>query len=306
METVGGALLAAVVVGFLVDQITRHRLSRETGEQWLWALLGEDTPPELRDRAKEVISHGQAHLSVEVRCDMKWTNAEAGKVLRLRVRVLTDGVNHSRGDSYLPDGPAWAMPSVGDHQTRYLRWAFEVGDQAGARALRRLEATDGLLLRHSHKKPPGREDFESDGSVYLYQRDLIDQIANDQDMSHERRAAAPGERFRLEREIEIFLDPTDFFPFFILVPTVGLRVKFMGNACKDLAIKARAAGTQLEQRSDDSGMKDFVPKAALLPGHVVIFSWHPRERAQQPNDELPMESSAQISGDPDVGTPTPA
>src|ERR1700759_3903583 len=72
LATVGGALLAGVVVGVLVDQITRHKLSRDTGERWLWALLGEDTPAALRKRAKEVISHGQPHMKVSAECTMDW------------------------------------------------------------------------------------------------------------------------------------------------------------------------------------------------------------------------------------------
>jgi hypothetical protein len=303
LESVGGAVLAAVVVGFLVDNKTRHKLSRETGERWLWALLGEDTPPMLKERAKEIISHGQAHLSVDVRCSLDWVPNGDNQALRLRVRVLTDGVNHSRSDSYIPDGPAWAMPSISGKQTRYLKWAFEVSDKAGARALRRLEAMGGMLAKHSHETPPDQDDFKVDGSVFLYQPDLIKEIADAQGLTPERRAAAPGERFRLERELELFLDPTDFFPFFILVPTVGLKVEFTGDACSDLAIKARNAGTQVMQRPDASEPKEFAPNAALLPGHVVIFSWHPREGA----DSIPKEIAVldkQDDADPQAGAAT--
>lgn len=308
-ETVGGALLAAVVVGFLVDQLARHKLSRETGEQWLWALLGEDTPPALRERAKEVISHGQAHLSVTVKCRMDWVDGKDGRVLRLRAHVLTDGVNHSRSDNYIPDGPAWAIPSVGGHRTRYLKWAFEVGDRAGAKPVRRLEADDGRLTAHSQEKPPDPVDFEPDGSIFLYQGELVDDIGRKLNTSRDRSAAAPGERFRLERELELFLDPTDFFPFFILVPTVGLNVKFVGDACKDLAIKARTGGTQLEQHPDDSGIKEFVPAKALLPGHVVIFSWHPlaREEDQSLADAAKKdEAEDQVAGLSESVSKTPA
>ncbi|MFL5897207.1 MAG: hypothetical protein ACJ76D_01895 [Solirubrobacterales bacterium] len=290
LDTIGGALLAGVLVGILVDHITRHKLSRETGEEWLWALLGEDTPRQLRERAKEVISHGQAHLSVEVRCELDWVEAEEDiqgrtrKALRTRIRVLTDGINHSRSEPYLPDGPAWAMTSVEGFETRYRKWVFEVGDLHGAKALRRLEADDGALRAHSHNRPPNKDDFEPDGSIFLYQRDLIDELSKD--MERIDRAAGPRERFRLERELEIFLDPTDFFPFFVLVPTVKLKFRFDGDACPDLAIKARAGGTQLEQQTGDSGVKVFEPGAALLPGHVVILSWHPREAEEEAEAEL--------------------
>jgi hypothetical protein len=288
LDTVGGALLAGVLVGILVDHITRHKLSRETGEEWLWALLGEDTPAPLRERAKEVISHGQAHLSVSVRCRLDWVEDQDRKALRMRIRVLTDGINHSRSDPYIPDGPAWAMTSVEGFETSYRKWAFEVGDPHGAKAVRRLEADDGALRTHSHDRPPSNDTFEPDGSIFLYQRELIEELSKD--MERIDRAAGPRERFRLERELELFLDPTDFFPCFILVPTVKLNFRFEGDACRDLAIKARAGGTQLEQQTDDSGVKLFEPKAALLPGHVVILSWHPRD----PEEVLEVESGGEL------------
>ncbi len=294
LDTIGGALLAGVLVGILVDHITRHKLSRETGEEWLWALLGEDTPPQLRERAKEVISHGQAHLSVDVRCQLDWVEDEADeadsssrKALRMRIRVLTDGINHSRSEPYLPDGPAWAMTSVEGFETKYRKWVFEVGDLHGAKAVRRLEADDGALRTHSHNRPPNKSDFEPDGSIFLYQRELIEELSKD--MERIDRAAGTRERFRLERELEVFLDPTDFFPFFVLVPTVKLNFRFDGNACRDLAIKARAGGTQLEQQTGDSGVKVFEPRAALLPGHVVILSWHPRDAEEAAEADLESE-----------------
>jgi len=120
LETVGGAILAAVVVGLLIDQVTRHRLSRETGEQWLWALLGEDTPPALRERAKEVISQGQSYLSVDFDAKLTWIEGDSGKALRLQVHVITDGVNHSRSDEYLPDSPIWSQVGGGGVTTRRL------------------------------------------------------------------------------------------------------------------------------------------------------------------------------------------
>lgn len=288
LETVGGALLAAVVVGYLVDQITRHKLSRETGEQWLWALLGEDTPHPLRERAKDVISHGQAYLSVDFQCTMAWDTAGGKKVLRLRIHVITDGINHSRNESFLPDGAAWAMASVSGGQTRYLKWIFEAFDKAGEKAPRRLEADEALIARNSHGRPPDDDDFEPDGSVFLYNDELIAEIAKHQAAPEDERPAAPGERFRLERDVELVLDPTDFFPFFIVVPTVELRFTFSGAPCEDLAIKARASGTTMKETKTGPQSIVLSPEGALLPGNVVIFSWHPRPSSddREANGEL--------------------
>jgi hypothetical protein len=297
VETVGGALLAAVLVGYLVDQITRHKLSRETGEQWLWALLGEDTPPELRERAKDVISHGQAHLSVDFQCAVDWVGVEPEQQsLRLRIHVITDGINHSRSEHYLPRGAAWAMPSVQGHQTRYLKWIFEAFDQAGARAPRRLEANEGLIAAHSHSTPPAAHDYAPDGSVFLYHDELIEQIRKKDNLEDEC-AALPGERFRMERDVEVVLDPTDFFPFYIVVPTVKLNFKFYGDACQELAIKARAGGAVMRGRGGGTESVEICPDGALLPGNVVIFSWHPRdprrkersEEVETPDDAHPSE-----------------
>jgi len=279
LETVGGALIASIVVGFLVDQITRHKLSRETGEQWLWALLGEDTPAELRNRAKEVISHGQAYLSVRFQCQMDFVGQGPDRVLRLRIQVLTDGINHSRSESYLPERALWSMPSEGGHKTRYLNWSYEATDPKNARPVRRLAADPEILELYSQKCPPDKKDFEPDGSLFLYQQEMVEKILSNEGLSHEEAAAGPGERFRLERELEIFLDPTDFFPFFILVPTVGLSFRFQGSACAALAMDARAGGTQIKIERDED-MKKFTPEGALLPGHVVIFSWHPRDQEE--------------------------
>lgn len=276
LETVGGAVLAAVVVGLLIDQVTRHKLSRDTGEQWLWALLGEDTPPALRERAKEVISQGHAYLSVDFDAKLTWVENSHGKALRLQIHVITDGVNHSRKGDYLPDAPTWAMPSVGEHKTRHVKWLFEIGDPKGRTAVRRLSADNGLIERHSHDMPPAQEDFEPDGSVFLDQKQLIEDIRKHRGLSEESCSASPGERFRLERDLEVFLDPTDFFPFFILVPTVEVTFKFHGDACRDLAIKSRAGGANVDQSRDEAASKEFQAQDALLPGHVVIFSWHPR------------------------------
>jgi hypothetical protein len=291
LATVGGALLAGVVVGMLVDQITRHKLSRDTGERWLWALLGEDTPPQLRKRAKEVISHGQAHLNVSFECTMDWIDDPDGRILRLRIRVITDGINHSRSERYAPIGPAWSMPSVRGRRTKYVKWAFEALDQHGTMAPRRLEADAALIEKFTHEMPPGPKDFEPDGSAFIYQGQLLDELADKAGLSSEQRKAGPGERFRLERELEMFLDPSDFFPFFVLVPTVRLEFYFSGDACGELAIKARANGTQVEQHLDERGKKNFRLPDALLPGHVVILSWMPLPKAQV---DVPEESQAAV------------
>jgi len=171
------------------------------------------------------------------------------------------------------------MPSVGEHKSKHVKWLFEVGDPEGRTAVRRLSADNGLIARHSHNAPPTQSDFEPDGSVFLYQDELIAEIRKKKNLPLESCTVSPGERFRLERDLEFFLDPTDFFPFFILVPTVELTFRFTGEACSDLAIKARAGGATVDQIRDESEAKDFRSEGALLPGHVVIFSWHPRAEA---------------------------
>jgi hypothetical protein len=215
-----GALVVALVVGFLIDVEARYGLAKEIAEGWLWGLLGQDAPESLQLRAKEVIGNRIVLNLNEAVVSFDWAEPTASgeRVLHVQVRSLAMGTNF--GPEAWRDQPTTrVIPSLPGRTSRVTHWEWEVQHVDASMPAGHFVLSGDSLQPKS---------FEGRGTIHLVEGGDLDIPAD--------LAAHRGDRFRLLREAEFWLLESDTLPVSSRAPSVETRLIVTGPAAPDLDI----------------------------------------------------------------------
>jgi hypothetical protein len=259
---VGGALVVALVIGFLIDVEARFELAKEIAEGWLWGLLGPDAPERLQLRAKEVIGKRVVLGLDETTVHLSWVpQAEnAPKTLHVAVQSLLIGTNFGP-EPWRKQPSTRVIPSLPGYTSKVTKWEFDV-----QRADPSMPAGH-VLLREDELNV---QTFKNLGTIHV-----VD--GGDLDIPVEL-SAHRGDRFRLFRCGELWLSEADTLPLSTRVPAVDARLVVRGDALADLDVQVLSstldgAPSEGSLRADGSLVFEG---SARLGGEWWWLCWTPK------------------------------
>jgi hypothetical protein len=261
---VSGALIVALVVGFLIDVEARYGLAQEIAEGWLWGLLGKDAPESLQLRAKEIIGNRIVLNLNEAIINLDWEeHPQLGRVLKVEARSLAMGTNFGP-EAWREQPSTRVIPSIPGRTSKVTHWEFEVQHADSSMP------AGHFLLEGADLKSKSYRDL---GTIhYVDGADL--EIP-------ENLAAHRGDRFRLLRKAEFWLLEADTLPLSSRAPSVSTKLVVTGSAVPDLDIHvltSRAEAGPMAGDQDPEGNLVFDGKARLS-GEWWWLCWTPKTPA---------------------------
>jgi len=249
---ISGACLVGLVVGFVIDRAARERLAEKLAESWLWGILGRDAPPQIQQRAKEILEERVILSMALVTVRLEWVDPDR-TLLRLGIRSLQTGTNYGP-EPFRVQPSTKLIPSTAGHASRVTRWEFEVYPHD--------QSQEGQHVVFLEEDLAGMAQRDDDGVVAALS-------ASDLQVPEEI-AARRGDKFRLLRCAEMVLGASDCFPVSLGRPALDYTLVLTGPAYADLVVDV------LTSRPDGADFQDAVPErdgARYAMGAALGVEW---------------------------------
>jgi hypothetical protein len=222
-----GAFLVALIVGFLIDRAARERLAERLAESWLWGLLGRDAPPQIQQRAKEILEERVILSMAQIHVWFEWVDDAPEKVLRLTVRSLQTGTNYGPEPFRLQPSTS-LIPSAAGFRSKVTRWEFEVyPDDPSTQGQHTVFLGDEIARLGT-----------LDGDA------VVASLSGSDLEVPEQIEARRGDKFRLFRIAEVYLRESDTFPVSIGRPALDFSMTLAGPALADLRVDVLSSRRQ--------------------------------------------------------------
>lgn len=263
---IGEAFLVALVLALVVDPYVKKRLMREGGYDLFWAAYSPDAPPELRQGLVALLKLRQYYRNVIITIEMEWKDASLRDALKLKICVVSCGVNLERR-GFKPASKKWVLSSPHGGESSYDLWGLSVPSVGQHIVLTKDDferAMDG---------GPIAERAE-DGTLFICEERMQIEFS------------IPFEaEFVTERRATVFRAADDAFPIVHPGPALVGELRVVGSAEPDLNYDAFHAGLlpgTADWKALPNGGRVFPFGSMTFPGQVTMLSW----RLKKPSVEV--------------------
>jgi hypothetical protein len=252
-QSVGEALVVAVVVSLAVEPRLLRFFGEEIASQTFWSSFYSRAPDSYREAIKELASAERFTIYIEWRLVFDWVDDE-----KLKIKLSVTSNNHAENRGSRPQGlqPRLfvyesmfpELPTKFDGYTTVCEASAFSSDLIRDESVRIEHAEDGRLMVLAASEHP-----------YFY--------------------VPPGQRYTTMTAATTYVGPTGHFPLVMVNPTLRCTVRLSGTALPELYLSIMhpdlgSVATLVEGPGRELSAKaDIDVGAVSITGQAILLSW---------------------------------
>lgn len=257
LNSLGEALIVAVVLSLLVDPLAQHQLAVEWGRDLYWSIFSPDAPDEFKETL-QVLAAPSGYIR---RCtyEITFSHSSPGHrdTVELDILVRVEGVVLDRR-GFRPTDNVFILARHDGSPSEYKLWSF------------RSRHTDGVEFSGEDLERLDALEVQSSGRTVLDQSAVSDSI----------KIPFRGE-YENSRRVATTRRIADYFPLFQNRVVLEQLFLIQGDAVDDLDISVvQLGGLALEKgeqtRPNGATLIKYRTSEVAFPGQASMMEWHPR------------------------------
>ncbi|WP_212992258.1 hypothetical protein [Actinoplanes auranticolor] len=256
LNSLGEALIVAVVLSLLVDPLAQHQLAVEWGRDLYWSIFSPDAPDDFKEGLQALAAPSGYIRRCTYEINLSRSDNRRDDTVELEVLVRAEGVVLDRR-GFRPLDTVFVFARHDGTPSEYKLWSFRSRHTKGVEySGRDLQLLNALKI-------------QSSGRTVLDQSTLTDAA----------KIPFRGEYENL-RKVATTRRRSDYFPLFQNRVVLEQVFLIRGDAVDDLDISIVQLGgvtldKNVEVRPDGSKVIEYRTSAVAFPGQASMLEWRP-------------------------------
>jgi hypothetical protein len=257
LNSLGEALIVAVVLSLLVDPLAQHQLAVEWGRDLYWSIFSPDAPDEFKEALQALAAPGGYIRRCTYELTFSYVPDGHRDTVDLDIVVRSEGVVLERR-GFRPADRVFVLARHDGSPSEYSQWSF------------RSRHTEDVEFSGDDLRKLGALEVQSSG------RTVLDQSAAGESIKIPFR----GE-YENVRTVVTTRRISDYFPLFQNRVVLEQVFRIRGDAVDDLDIAVvQLGGVTLDKetltRPDGSTSIEYRTRNVAFPGQASMVEWRPR------------------------------